>query len=124
MLLGALRHPGADRLEHRQVEAATLGRIFNQRRVLGRQRQPERGLEIALDDRLALDPQVGEVERPAVQRLEEQRRIETQPLRQRDRLGAGLGDRSTQLLSTSFSLVLDPASPTQIVFWETASKIG
>src|SRR5438270_248789 len=59
MLRDALGQAPADRAKQRYVDPVPLGRLLDQARVLGRQRQPEQRLELALEHRLALHPQVG-----------------------------------------------------------------
>src|SRR5580693_7185116 len=50
VVAGALLEPLPDGAEHGQVQVAAAGGLLDQRGVLGRQRQPEGGLEVALGD--------------------------------------------------------------------------
>ena len=74
----------------RQVGAVALGRLGHQARVLGRQRQRERGGEVLVEHELGLHAEVGQVQRAALERLEDPRRLESQRLGEGDRLGGAL----------------------------------
>ena len=52
-----------------QVGAVALGRLGHQPRVLGRQRQRERGRELLVEHELGLHAEVGQVQRAALERL-------------------------------------------------------
>ena len=67
-------------MRSRDRARASAGRDRGARRtrrqagVLGGELEPEHRLEVALDHRLALHPQIGQVQRAAVERVEQQRR--------------------------------------------------
>ena len=70
-----------------------LGGLLHQTGVLGGEGQAEHRLEVALEDRLPLHPQVGQIEGPAFQGLEQQGGIEAEALGERHRLRAAFDDR-------------------------------
>jgi hypothetical protein len=88
-------------------------RLLDQARVLSGEAEAERGLEVAVGDGLALDPQVGQVERTALDRLQQRGRVQSQPLGQSEALGAGLGHGqhpgvSDQFQPTAVAGLADP----------------
>jgi len=124
VLLGGLGEAPRDRRHQRQVEAV-LGRdALDQVGVLGRECEPEGRREVPLFDRLALDPQVGQVEGAALDGLEEQARIEVKPPASAIVSAAASTTARIQLLVTSLSLLPAPASPARIVRCPIASKTG
>src|SRR5437588_2274402 len=97
VLVAVVRHAFGealgDDLEERQLQIVALRRLLHQAGVLGRESQPERWLEAAVDHRSRLQLEVGEVERTALDGLEEPGRVHPDPLREPDRLRRGLDYR-------------------------------
>ena len=69
------------------------GGVLDERGVLRGERQPERRLEAALDHRAALHLQVRQVERPALDGLEDERRVQAEALGEGERLRRTFQDR-------------------------------